>query len=295
MSDTPRLFAPRCRVVLDNDWSGDPDGVLALVHHLLSPTNQIVAITSAFLDPAHPGSTPTAADGTKIAQEVLTQVGLPSAPSVHTGAERGFTTDATPTAASAAMIAEARREDPLPLYLVCGGPLTNVAAALHSAPDIAERCTLIWIGGSLDGAGDYNEHTDPAAADFVFNQPRLDIIQFPSDTYRLCLCSMAELESDLCDSGDLGQWLWDRFFTDPPDWGQPGGTWVLGDSPPLLVTALSDPSITSQSASNPAGNGVRTVVTAIDNRLIIADLMARLRLHQRRSGDGTTTAAVSRD
>jgi hypothetical protein len=295
MSDMPPLFAPRCRVVLDNDWSGDPDGVLALVHHLLSPTNQIVAITSSFLDPAHPGSTPTAADGTTIAQEVLTRVALPSAPPVYTGAERGFGTDAAPTAASAAMITEARRDDPLPLYLICGGPLTNVAAALRAAPDIAERCTLIWIGGSRDGAGDYNEHTDPAAAEFVFNQPRLDIIQFPAETYRLCVCSMAELESDLYDSGELGQWLWDRFFTDPPDWGQPGGTWVLGDSPPLLVTALSDQSSTSQPASNPAGTGVRTVVTAIDNRLIIADLMARLRLHHRRSRRRDNARSGSRD
>jgi hypothetical protein len=43
-------------VLLDNDWAGDPDGLIALVHHLLAPANTVVAITSSFLDPAHPGS-----------------------------------------------------------------------------------------------------------------------------------------------------------------------------------------------------------------------------------------------
>ena len=36
----------RCRVVLDNDWAGDPDGLVALAHHLLSPANRVDAVTS---------------------------------------------------------------------------------------------------------------------------------------------------------------------------------------------------------------------------------------------------------
>ena len=217
----PRLFTPRCRVVLDNDWSGDPDGVLALIHHLLSPTNLVVAVTSSFLDPAHPGTTPTAADGTMVAHEVLDRLDLSTPPPVYTGAEHGFAVAGAASPAAAAIVDEARRDHSLPLYVVCGGPLTNVAAALAAAPDIVGRCTLIWIGGSRNGAGDYNEHTDPAAARFVFDQSELDIIQIPRETYQLVVCSMAELEIDLEDSGELGRWLWKRFFANPPDWGQP--------------------------------------------------------------------------
>ena len=40
---------PRCRVVLDNDCSGDPDGLVALARHLLSRANRVVAVTSSFL------------------------------------------------------------------------------------------------------------------------------------------------------------------------------------------------------------------------------------------------------
>ena len=49
----PGLRVPaRCRVILDNDWAGDPDGLVALTHHLLSPANRIEAVTSSFLNPA---------------------------------------------------------------------------------------------------------------------------------------------------------------------------------------------------------------------------------------------------
>ena len=34
----------QCRVVVDNDFAGDPDGILALAHHLLSPSNRVVAV-----------------------------------------------------------------------------------------------------------------------------------------------------------------------------------------------------------------------------------------------------------
>ena len=40
-------IAERCRVVVDNDWAGDPDGLVALAHHLLSPANRVVAVTGS--------------------------------------------------------------------------------------------------------------------------------------------------------------------------------------------------------------------------------------------------------
>ena len=52
-------LSPRCRVIVDNDFSGDPDGLVGLAHHLLSPTNRVVAINyhlgDVFFD-AHAGA-----------------------------------------------------------------------------------------------------------------------------------------------------------------------------------------------------------------------------------------------
>jgi hypothetical protein len=39
--------SPRCRVIVDNDYQGDPDGLVALAHHLLSPSNRVAAIMSS--------------------------------------------------------------------------------------------------------------------------------------------------------------------------------------------------------------------------------------------------------
>ena len=124
------------------------------------------------------------------------------------------------------------------------GPLTNVAAALQQDPAIAGRLTLVWIGGSLDAdASEYNRDTDPAAAEAVLGRPELVVHQFPLETYRRCAYSVAELEADLPATGRLGAWLFDR-FSSPPDWVQLGGVWPIGDSPPLLITALTTDSST---------------------------------------------------
>ena len=276
----PRLsarVAARCRVVVDNDFAGDPDGILALAHHLLSPSNRVVAITSSFLNarfvspPATPGA--TAEDGSRLATELLAELGLPDPPPVATGAEVPWTSGSR-SAAADAIVAAAREEDDLPLYVVCGGPLTNVAAALELDPGIAERLALVWIGGSLDPeAFEYNRDTDLAAAEAVLAAPGLVVHQFPLETYRRCAYGIAELEADLPATGRLGAWLYER-FSSPPEWVQLGGVWPIGDSPPLLVTALTTDSSTS------APEGSARVYTDVDMRLIVGDLLAKLRLHE---------------
>jgi inosine-uridine nucleoside N-ribohydrolase len=271
-------LAEQCRVVVDNDWAGDPDGLVALAHHLLSPTNRVVAVTSSFLNPVFGEDDGTAARGAAFARELVDLVGGTHRPRVHVGAERAFDGSAT-SAASEAIVAEAQREDDLPLFLVCAGPLTNVAAALEQAPEIATRLTLVWIGGALaDGAAEYNRDTDPEAARRVLARSELPVWQFPLETYRRCAYSVAELEHDLAGSGRIGEWLWTRFVELPlPEWIRLGGVWPLGDSPPVLVTALSDESSTYTESTD---GGIRRVYTDVDVRLLFGDLLAKLRLHE---------------
>jgi Inosine-uridine preferring nucleoside hydrolase len=278
--------APHCRVIVDNDYQGDPDGLVALAHHLLSPANRVTAVTSSFLNTRFPVASPRAEDGAVLARQLLEVVGGSSCLPVHAGSEVPFG-DRSSSAASAAIAAEARRDADLPLYLACGGPLTNVASALRDDPGIASRLTLIWIGGSLDSSAfEYNRDTDPAAAAFVFGQPELEIHQFPLETYRRCAYSVAELEHDLGSGGQLGHWLWEH-FTNPPDWVHVGGVWPLGDSPTVLVTALSTESSTATLLPpEPSRIAPRWVYTDLDFRLIVADMLARFRLHDRQRVHG---------
>lgn len=281
MSAPTLRVSEHCRVVVDNDWSGDPDGLVALAHHLLSPSNRVVAVTSSFLNPAFPGPAQRAEDGAVLARELIEVIDGPQRPPVFAGSEQPFGEESTSEAADA-IVRGAREDDELPLFVACGGPLTNVATALRDAPDIAGRFTLVWIGGALDGeAWEYNRATDEAAAAFVLGLPGLAIHQFPLETYRRCAYSVAEAELDLGGSGRLGRWLWTR-FTNPPDWVRIGGVWPLGDSPPLLVTALGLESSTCQVTPAQDGRAERRVYTDVDVRLIVGDLLAKLRLHAQR-------------
>jgi hypothetical protein len=285
MSEMRRLrLAEQCRVVVDNDWAGDPDGLVALAHHLLAPANRVVAITSSFLNPVFGETAGTAQRSATLAQELVDLIGGPTAPPVHLGADGAFDGRST-SPASTAIVEEARRDDDLPLFLVCAGPLTNVAAALAEAPEIASRLTLVWVGGArAAGAAEYNRDTDPVAAAAVLGRSELAILQFPLETYRQCAYSVAELEHDLAGSGEVGRWLWTRFLELPlPDWIRLGGVWPLGDSPPVLVTALSDESSTYTAAAAGPGGGVRRVYTDVDVRLLFGDMLAQLRLHERRA------------
>ena len=269
----------RCRVIADNDWSGDPDGLVALAHHLLSPANRVVAVTSAFLNPRFPTSHSRASDGAAVAAELLDQLALPVRPAVYAGADVPMDAGAADSPASEAIAVEALRSDGLPLYVACGGPLTNVAAAVQEAPDIAGRMTVLWVGGSLaEGRFEYNRDTDPAAADFVLGHPELAVYQFPVETYRRCAYSVAELEGDLQACGRLGAWLWRRFTRPLPDWVELGEVWPLGDSPPVLVTALTDES-SSFAANSTSGGAERRVYTDVDFRLLVADMLAKFRRH----------------
>jgi purine nucleosidase len=281
---------PLCRVVVDNDFAGDPDGLVGLAHHLLSPTNRVTTVTSAFLNPRFAESGTTAAEGVELATELVGVVGADTRPDVVAGAEETWKPGAR-SPASEAIVAAALADDDLPLHVVCGGPLTNVAAALEQEPAMTARMTLVWIGGSLDvDAFEYNRDTDPAAAEFVFSRPGLVVHQFPLETYRQCGYSLHELAEDVGTSGRLGAWLWDR-YQGPPDWMQLGGVWPLGDSPPVLVTALSTESsrwttVTGPSPDRPmhpmpSDGATAHVCTVVDFRLVVGDMLAKLRAHER--------------
>ena len=284
-----RRVVEQCRVVVDNDFAGDPDGLVGLAHHLLSPTNLITTVTSSFLNPRFAESDATAAEGAVLAAELVDVVGT-FRPAVVTGAEEAWKPGARSPAADA-IVAAALSEDDLPLYVVCGGPLTNVAAALEQEPAIAARMTVVWIGGSLAvDAFEYNRDTDRAAAEYVFNRPGLVIHQFPLETYRQCAYSVHELAEDVGTSGRLGAWLWEHYQS-PPDWVQLGGVWPLGDSPPVLVTALSTESSRWTTVTDappsfpvrpaPSDGAVAHVCTDVNFRLVVGDMLAKLRGHER--------------
>jgi purine nucleosidase len=175
---------PRMRVVVDNDFSGDPDGLVQLVHHLLSPSVEIRAVIGSAVpagDPFDP--TGRAADNARDrAVEVLDLLGPHNSVPAVPGSNAALTSRTSPqrSAGAEALFAEAMRTDTrLPLYAVFGASLTQLASAYLIEPAIADRLTAVWIGGPEypDTAApppgssepEYNLRIDVAAAQVVFN------------------------------------------------------------------------------------------------------------------------------
>lgn len=248
--------APRSRVIIDNDFSGDPDDLYQLVHHLLSPGSKIKAIIASHLRPGDPmdPSPDTAQNAELVLRDVFARMGIESDDVILRGSSVALPDMHTPqhSPAARAIIAEAMRDDNRPLFYAAGGGLTDLASALLIEPNIAKRMTLIWIGGPehadlaqppVNGMPiEYNLLIDINAARVVFEHPDLTIYQIPRNVYRQCLVSDAELLERVAKCGALGEYLYDEVAYEQHrvhDFGlEIAESYALGDSPLVLLTAL---------------------------------------------------------
>ena len=304
---------PRMRVIVDNDFSGDPDGLFQLAHLLMSPSVEIRAIIGSHLraDDGFDRSATQADNAAQKAREVLGVMNMTKQIPVLTGSNTAMTNDSVPVRSEAVnfIIQEALRTDTkLPLYVVCGAGLTEIASAVLTNPRIADKLTLIWIGGpeyiglATPPPGytevEYNLNIDPAAARVVFNKSALPLWQVPRNAYRQCLFSYAQLLMKVKPRGKIGAYLsgtLETVMARIQRFINIGETYVLGDSPLVLLTALQssfepDPSssqyVVRQApringagtyAYNHGGRPIR-VYTQLDTHLMFGDFLAKLEL-----------------
>jgi purine nucleosidase len=308
------VIKPRMRIIIDNDFGGDPDGLFQLVHHLLSPSVEIRGIIGSHLKPGDgfDRSQETAANAKKKIEEVLSLMQLGKTYPVYQGSNNGLENDSTPRQSDAAnaIIKEAMRNDTkAPLYVVCGAGLTDLASAYLLKPEIASRLTLIWIGGPeyIDLAPpppgytslEYNLGIDIKAGQVIFNKSAIPIWQVPRNAYRQVLMPYSSLVLKVRTQGKIGEYLASSLERIMKMLSKInfniGETYVAGDSPLVLLTALqssfeADPS-SSHYALRPAplintyglyevntsGRNIR-VYNGLDVNLLLEDFYAKLYL-----------------
>lgn len=145
----------------------------------------------------------------------------------------------------------------------------------------------------------YNLNIDINAAKVVFNKSSIAIWQVPRNAYRQCLLSYAQLLLHVKTKGEAGKYLAAKIENIMKRIGKYGlnigETYVLGDSPLVLLTALqssfeADPS-SSKYATKMApkindqgqyefdekGRNIR-VYDELDTNLMFADFFAKLEL-----------------
>jgi purine nucleosidase len=300
----------RPRVIIDNDFSGDPDDLYQLVHHVLSPAVEIRAVIGSHLSPGdvHDSGPNTAANAVLVAEDILDRMGAEHHGLVFAGAPEALADRGSPRSSRAvdAIVAEAMRDDvDTPLFFAAGAGLTDLASALLVEPRIVDRVTLVWIGG-LEHADlavpplgampiEYNLLIDVLAGQVVFDSG-MDIWQVPRNVYRQCLVSEIELRSRVRNAGPLGRHIYDetrKVMDMAAETTPPADTYALGDSPLVLLTALrstfqadatsSDcvlrptPMLTSDGSYRAvAGRRAMRIYTQVDTRLMFEDMYLKL-------------------
>ncbi len=311
---TEDAVKPRMRIIIDNDFGGDPDGLFQLVQHLLSPSVEIRGIIGSHLKPGDgfDPSKETAANAKKKIEEVLNIMNIGKTFPVYQGSNNALESDSTAQQSDAAnaIIKEAMREDTkLPLYVVCGAGLTDIASAYLQEPKIASRLTLIWIGGpeyaelATPPPGytslEYNLAIDLKAAQVIFNKSAMPVWQIPRNVYRQVMMPYSSLLLKVKTQGKIGEYLTsniERIMKMSVKYNfNVGETYIVGDSPLVLLTALQssfepDPSssfyvlrpspiINNQGLYevNYKGRNIR-VYTALDVHLLMDDFYSKLSL-----------------
>lgn len=305
---------PRFRVITDNDYAGDPDGLVQLAHHLLSPTVEIRGIISSHLRAGDDWDTTgdSVAAGIDAVEDLAKVMNIDVLPPLVAGSRTPLAEISQPAVSAGAqlIVDEANRRDVVtPLYVVCGGSLTSIASAWLLDSSIATKLTVIWIGGpEYPGHRDlppnpmpieYNLLEDVIAGQVVFNLSDLEIWQIPRNIYRDCNASLAEMVLRMKEKSALGEYLFEKISVAARRTIEQNGyfseMYSLGDSPLVLLTALQTgfepapassrwedherPEIDSAGQYVFVGGSKKVrVFTLLDVRMMLEDMYAKFEL-----------------
>ena len=284
------------RVIISSDVKNEADDAFAIAHQLLTPNFDVRGIIAAHFESKAPGTETTMEQSYQELLRLMEAIEIDDVPAL-----RGCTAplkdenDAPACEGVDFLIREALRNDPRPLYVTGQGALTDVAAALNSCPEIAEKLTVVWIGGMPypEGGVEFNLMQDVAAARVVMAS-KAAVWQIPVNVYGTMEVTMAELAVRVRPCGRVGKYLYYQLEeynlqSDEPHELRRGENWCLGDSP--VVGALmgcgwrgnfhteTAPLLTDDMRylPNTGGKELR-VYDYVDVRMILEDMYAKLSL-----------------
>lgn len=297
------LPAAVMRVIIDTDAKNEADDQYAIMHHLLTPSFDVRGIIAAHFESKAktPGETMEMSY-----QEILRLMELAEIDDVPVF--RGcplplnHSQDAPDSDGVRFIIEEARKEDDRPLYIAVQGAMTNVAAALNQAPDIAPKLVVIWNGGGPYPAGrvEFNLMQDIDACRILL-ESEAEIWQIPQDVYAKFEVTLAELAYKVKPCGKLGRYLFDQLVEecareyDPQFLLRTGENWTLGDNATIAVLlenryrgnwhGITAPHINQDMtyADNPDGKIIR-VYDDLDIRAALEDFYSKMTLSYRSTG-----------
>jgi len=287
--------ASRIRLIVDTDAKNEADDQFAIMHHLLTPMFDVCGIIATHFE-QKTGHTGTSMEASyREIEKVLTLAEIEDVPffrgCVSPLRSPGDTPDSEGTAF---LISQARQ--PGKLYIAVQGAMTNVAAAINAAPDIASNLVILWNGGGPypKGRPEFNVMQDPDAVRAVLAS-NAEIWQTDQSVYCTLEVTLAELKSRVGSCGKIGRYLVEQLEAEnqieynPNFLLRSGENWVLGDNTTAAVLLMNrlrgnwhvdhapiiKEDLTYQ--ANPNGKLIR-VYDSIDVRMTLEDLYAKLSL-----------------
>lgn len=264
------------RVMIHSDVANEADDPYAIMHHLLTPGEDVCGIIAghneyastfipevakqygmteeafnAYMDSLGEDAIMIPKGRTmersyRAAERLLELAEITDIPIFHGSVYALEDAEQLPESEGAdAIIAEAMKEDERPLYIALQGCLTDLAIAYKKEPQIAGHLTAIWIGGGAyphGKGGDFNLRQDIVAARIVM-ESNIPLWQIPCNVYASIEVSIPELIQNVKPCGKLGEYLVQQLLalntvrgSTYPGDWPHGEVWCLGDNP--TVTAL---------------------------------------------------------
>ena len=290
----------RVRMIIDTDCKNEADDQYALTHHLLTPMLDIRGIIAAHFETnAHIwGEHQTVRASYDEILKVMALMDMTGKYPVVLGADRPMPDEQTPVPSPGArlIVDEAMREDERPLFVALLGTSTDLASALLMEPRIAERMTVIWIGGGdyPQGCWEFNLAQDIHAANVMMASPT-PLWQVPRRAYKQMNVTLSELRWRVAPHGRIGRYLFEQMAEFNARVGAAKGSWphgegwCLGDQPTvglLLEDRERDnydlvpaPRIAPDFSYQPLeGSREIRVYHTIDARMILEDFYCKLAL-----------------
>lgn len=291
----------RVRVIVHTDCKNEADDQYALAHHLMTPKFDVRGIIAGHFDKncQRYGKDQTEQASYDEIIKILELMDLSGQYPVLHGAPHGLPDTATPIPSEGAgfIIQEAMRDDPRPLYVACQGAITDMASALLMRPEIAQRLTVIWIGGAdyPTGGTEFNLSMDINGANVVFSS-QAPVWQITTGVYKQFAVSLAELQRKVYPCGKIGRYLFEQmveFNEHAAGFGGPwphGELWGLGDQGTIAVlmeelervsykmiqapTVRPDGTYSFENRNRPV-----RVYHTVDHRLTLEDFFAKLAIN----------------
>lgn len=285
----------KIRVIISSDAKNEADDQYAIVHALLTPKFIVRGLIGSHFGNHRTNFSMEASYAE--CHKILDLMDLTRQIDVYRGAREAINraNEYEYSEGAALIVKEALAQDNRQLFVVCLGPLTDLACAYLAHPEIVGKIIVIWIGGGSfpNGGSEYNLSNDINAANIVFKSD-IELWMIPNNVYSRMSVSFAEIEEKVRPYGRIGRYLFDQLIEFNEDisktvkWTK-GESWCLGDStavgimmdPMVFACEMREaPVIDDRMRYHLSGYGRRIrVYNDILTRFVIDDFFAKMKIN----------------